>query len=93
MLELVFAYSAAAALIAGMLLLALRNQKQGWRRHRGAWFEARETVAVAAFEAKPQPPLQHLGDLVRLQQSLAHPGQTAPVEVPLEVPVKANLLP
>jgi hypothetical protein len=81
MLELSLAYLIAAVLIVGLALLAVRNRKQGWRKNRGAWWEAQSTAAVAAFQSrKTEGPLEHYNDLVRLQQSLTHDTEPAPVE-------------
>jgi hypothetical protein len=85
MIELSFAYLSAAGLIAGLVLLARRNQQQGWHKHRAQWLEVQSNAAVRAFVAKPLPPdetLQHLADLDRLRQSLVAHNQPAPAEVP-----------
>ena len=80
MLALSFASLVAALLIGGLFLLAVRNRQQGWRKQRRAWWQIEEITAVAET-ATPQVPLQHLGDLSRLQHSLADHVVTAPVEV------------
>ena len=81
MLELAFAYLIAAVLIVGLVLLAVRNRKQGWRKNRGAWWEAQSTAAIATVQIhKTEAPLEHFNDLVRLQQSLAQDSEPAPVE-------------
>ena len=81
MLELSFAYLISAALIAGLVFLAVRNRNQGWRKQRGVWQEVQATAAIAAFEAsKAAAPLEHFNDLVRLRQSLAHDTERVPVE-------------
>lgn len=72
MLELTCACLVAAAMIAGLFFLALRNQKQGWRRHRGEWWQLQSTPPVEA-----DVPIEHFSDLMRLQQSLALEQQTA----------------
>jgi heme/copper-type cytochrome/quinol oxidase subunit 1 len=77
MFVLPFAAAIAAAMIAGLFLLALRNQKQGWRRQRGAPWQVQRT-AVAALVSSPDPVLRHIADLTRLQQSLAEQSQTVP---------------
>jgi hypothetical protein len=80
MLELAFAYLTAGALITGLFFMARRNQKQGWRRDRGVWWDVQTAATVTAYEPRQAPPLQHLGDLVCLQQSLAHLDQAASME-------------
>jgi hypothetical protein len=73
-------YLIAAVMIAGLVLLAIRNRQQGWRKNRGAWWETQSTAAVAAFEARVDAPIvEHFNDLVRLQRSLAHDAETVPV--------------
>jgi hypothetical protein len=72
MLQLTCAYLVAAAMIAGLFFLALRNQKQGWRRHRGVWWQLQPTPPVVA-----EAPVEHFSDLMRLQQSLASEQQAA----------------
>jgi hypothetical protein len=79
MAQLSLAYLFAAGLIAGLVLLARGNEEHGWRSRHGAWFEVR-LAAARAFEARedppaPQAPLQHLGDLERLYQSLIAHGE------------------
>ncbi len=71
MLELTLAYLAAAALISGLIFMARRNQKQGWRKPREIWRQA-----PAPMEVRAEPGLAHLGDLGRLQQSLATESET-----------------
>jgi hypothetical protein len=80
MLELSFAYLISAALIAGLVFLAIGNRKQGWQKERGVWQEVQATAAIAAFETRAEAPLVHFNDLVRLQQSLAHDSEGVPVE-------------
>lgn len=85
MTELAFAYLFAAGLIGGLVLLASRNQRQGWRKQRPQWLAVQANAAAKAFEAKPHAPddtLQHLADLDRLRQSLVAHNQPAPAEVP-----------
>lgn len=81
MVELSLAYLFAAALIGGLVLLARRNQRQGWRKERRSWFEVRSATAVQAFgrtevESAPSGPLQHLADLARLQEALSAGSET-----------------
>jgi hypothetical protein len=78
MFVLPIAYAVAAASIAGLFLLALRNQKQGWRRQRGAPWQAREPAVVVASDSIVDLRLRHLADLIRLQQSLAELSQPVP---------------
>ena len=80
MIDLSFAYLAAAGLIAVLFLLAKQNQKQGWRKPRAVWWQTRATEAIGAFKARAESPaqdegLQHLGDLDRLRQSLVTHGE------------------
>lgn len=80
-MELSLAYLFAAALIGGLILLARRNQRQGWRKERRSWFEVQSATAVQAFgrreaESAPTGPLQHLADLARLQEALTSEGAT-----------------
>ncbi len=72
MLQLTCAYLVAAAMIAGLFFLALRNHKEGWRRHRGVWWQLQSTPPVEA-----KVPVEHFSDLMRLQQSLALEQQAA----------------
>ena len=92
MMQLSFAYLAATGLIAVLVMLARRNQKQGWRRRRGVWLEARAEAALRTVEPpSAEAPLQHLGDLGRLNDSLvAHGVPQAPALA--EKPLKANVL-
>jgi hypothetical protein len=78
MFVLPLACAVAAALIACLFLLALRNQKQGWRRQRAALWQAREPVVVVASDSIVDLRLRHLADLTRLQQSLAELSQPVP---------------
>ncbi len=80
-MELLLAYLFAAALIGGLVVLARRNQRQGWRKERRSWFEVQSAAAVQAFgrtevESAPGGPLQHLADLSRLQEALTADGAT-----------------
>ena len=73
-----------------LVVLARRNQKQGWRRRRGFWLEAQDEAALRTVESPAaEAPLQHLGDLGRLNDSLvAHgvPQASAPAaEKPLKI--------
>jgi hypothetical protein len=92
MMQLSFAYLAATGFIAVLVLLARRNQKQGWRRRRGVWLESKAEAALRTVEAPTaEGPLQHLGDLGRLNDSLvAHGVPQAPA--PVEKPLKSNVL-
>src|SRR5277367_2024927 len=76
MLELAFAYLITAALIVGLFFLALRNQKQGWRKNRGAWWELQTAGTGTEFEATPDLSLQQLGNHLRTEHVLA--GQHQP---------------
>lgn len=91
-MQLSLAYLVATGLIAGLVLLARRNQKQGWRRRRGVWLEVQAEAALRTVEApSTAQPLQHLGDLGRLNESLvAHGAPQAPA--PAEKPLKSNVL-
>ena len=92
------AYLAAGGLIATLLLLALRNRRQGWRRQRGVWLHVRAAAALrtvaAPSAAAPSPNLgdfSHMRDLGRLQESLvAHGAPVTPA--PGEKPLKPNVL-
>ena len=75
MTELLLAYLFAIGLIAAMVLLARRNREQGWRKHRGVLLDVQSAAAREAFAA---PPLAHLGDLERLNQSLVSHGEPQP---------------
>jgi hypothetical protein len=80
LMQLSLAYIFAAGLIAGLALLARRNQRQGWRKKRGMWRGVQLGVEEGALEARedaPQPyaPLEHLGDIDRLQQVLVALGE------------------
>jgi len=92
MMQLSFAYLCAAGLIAVLVLLALRNRKQGWRRRRGVWLEVEAEAALRAVESPSvAEPLHHVGDLGRLHESLvAHGAPQAPA--PAEKPVKSIVL-
>lgn len=91
--QLSLAYLSATGLIAALVLLALWNRKQGWRKRRGAWLEDQAEAALRAFELPPQDEeLSHFADLSRLHQSLvAHgaPQQPEPAEKPLKSSVLA----
>lgn len=71
MLELAFAYLIGTALIGGLFVLALRNRKQGWRKVRLVWGQLPPAAAVPSTAAPAEVPVEHLNDLVRLQQALA----------------------
>jgi hypothetical protein len=92
MIQLSLAYLFAAGLISGLVLMARRNRKQGWRRRRGVWLEDQAEAALRTIESPSgEPALQHLGDLGRLNESLvAHGVPQAPE--PVEKPLKANVL-
>jgi hypothetical protein len=92
MMQLSFAYLVATSFIAVLVVLARRNQKQGWRRRRGVWLEAHAEAALRTVESPAaEAPLQHLGDLGRLNDSLvAHGVPQAPA--PAEKPLKSNVL-
>ena len=80
MTQLFLAYLFAIGLIAGLVLLARRNREQGWVKHRGTLLDVQSAAARDAFAA---PPLAHLGDLERLNQSLVShrdPQPAAPAE-------------
>jgi hypothetical protein len=88
MIELLLAYSVAAALISVLVVMARRNRRQGWRKRRGQWVDVELSAATRAFEAKETP--SHMGDLGRLQQSLTAFGQSTSPE-PAK-PVKPSVL-
>lgn len=92
MMQLSLAYLCAAALIATLVLLARRNQRQGWRRRRGVWLEEQAETALRAFESpyKDQP-RSHLADLGRLHESLVAHGLPQAPE-PAEKPAKSSVL-
>ena len=81
--QLSVAYLFAIGLIGGLLLLARRNQEQGWQKRRGVFFDVESAAAREAFAARKHSPLEdvplgHLGDLERLHQSLvSHPVSQA----------------
>lgn len=91
-MQLGLAYLFAAALIAGLLLLARRNRKQGWRRRRAIWLKDRAEAALRTIESpSATAPLHHLGDLGRLHESLvAHAPANAPE--PADKPMKSSVL-
>ena len=66
MVQLTLAYLFAAVLMLILVLLARRNQRQGWRKQRGEFFKVSESPAL---------PAEHQGDLGRLQQSLSAYGE------------------
>jgi hypothetical protein len=80
MLELSAAYLVAAALIGGLLFLAIRNHKQGWRKQRHVWGQTRSTAAIQSLQPEVELTLEHFSDLARLQQSLAGETQVAQKE-------------
>jgi len=84
MLELSVAYLTAATLIGGLFFLARRNQKQGWRKQRGAWGEVPSIEAPAVVETRFQSPLEHFSDLKRLQHALAMEKQVVQEEQLME---------
>jgi hypothetical protein len=98
MMQLSFAYLAAAGLISVLVLLGRKNRQQGWRRLRGVWLTRQAEAALRSLEAPaaaaPSPDLGdlgHLGDLGRLQESLvAHGAPVTPA--PAEKPLKSNVL-
>ncbi len=65
MMQMTVAYLFAMIMIVGLFVLAKRNQKQGWKKHRHT------------FEASEQeiPPVEHFSDLMRLNRSLSAYGQ------------------
>jgi hypothetical protein len=87
MLELSLAYLFAAAIIAVLVVLAKRNQQQGWRKQRGQWMNV-ELTAAPALETWQDP--SHMGDLTRLHQSLTVDGQ--PTRPEPAKPVKDSVL-
>jgi hypothetical protein len=92
MMQLSLAYLFAAGLIAAVALLALRNRNQGWRRRRGAWLEDQAEAAMRSLESPwADAPLQHLGDLGRLNRSLTAYGLPQSPAV-AEKPLKSNVL-
>ena len=95
-MQLSIAYLAAAALISTLVLLARRNRREGWRRQRGVWLEARARAALGTIEA-PAAVVRHsdyqghLDDLGRLHQALSAHGVPQAPE-PVEKPLKSNVL-
>ena len=101
--DLSVAYIAAAGTVGLLVVLAKRNQKQGWRKQRISWDEAQILAAQRAFAAPLNPsaapairdvPLQHLGDLSRLQEALTGHGEPTSPAAPSRPSkeVKANVL-
>jgi hypothetical protein len=82
-MELFLAYTFALVLIVGLVLLARRNQQQGWRRERGVLGGMlldthRDTTLPYTAST------DHLGDIHRLREALiAHSSS-------LSEPVEAN---
>jgi hypothetical protein len=75
MTQLSLAYVFAIGVIGGLVLLARRNQQQGWQKRRGVFLDVQSAAARDAFAARKHSPfedvpLAHLGDLERLHQSL-----------------------
>lgn len=92
MTQLGLAYLFAAGLIAGLFLMARRNRKQGWKRRRAVWLEDRAAAALRTVESPSAgAPLQHLGDLGRLHESLVANGPANAPE-PAEKPLKSGVL-
>jgi hypothetical protein len=96
MMQLSFAYLAAAAVILTLVLLASRNRRQGWRRQRGVWLDAQARAALRTFEAPAavasnSDHLGHLDDLGRLHRALSAHGVPQAPE-PVEKPLKSNVL-
>lgn len=91
-MQLGLAYLFAAGLIAGLFLLARRNRKRGWKRRRAFWLEDRFAAALRTVESpSAAAPLQHLGDLGRLHESLvAHAPAKAPERA--DKPMKSSVL-
>jgi hypothetical protein len=79
-MELSVGYLVAAILTGGLLFLALRNQKQGWRKPCGDWAQVQSEVAITSVEYRVDSSLQHSNDLTRLQQSIARENQNAQKE-------------
>jgi hypothetical protein len=93
--ETSIAYMAAAVIISSLTYLAKRNQKQGWRKQRISWQEVQNIAAERAFASAPIPqaqPLEHYGDLSRLQGALIANGTPTRPEVSKAEPVKKNVL-
>ena len=86
MTPLSLGYVFVAGMIAALIALGKRNQKQGWRKRRGHWLEVQSTSAIKAFVARRESPvgaahlvsdasLAHMDDLRRLNQSLVAHGE------------------
>jgi hypothetical protein len=89
LMQLFLAYTFALVLIAGLVLLARRNQNQGWRKKRGVI----GGIQLETHTDTMQPytsQLEHLGDITRLRQALvAHSEPLS--EEPVEAITKEDL--
>jgi hypothetical protein len=102
--DLSLAYIVAAGTVGSLILLAKRNQKQGWRKQRISWNQPQILAAQRAFAtsvnrppARPLTPvmsdvsLQHLGDLSRLREALTANGEpTSPAASPIPSPTPSK---
>jgi hypothetical protein len=79
-MELSVGYLVAAILTGGLLFLALRNQKQGWRKPSGDLAQTQSEAAVTSVESGLDSSLQHSNDLTRLQRSVAAENHNAQKE-------------
>jgi len=92
--DLALAYLFAGAVIVLLLFFAKQNQKQGWKKRRGSWYESRATAAMQPFTASAEPAvsnavLHHIGDLSRLRSALAVHGEPTRPE-PAVAPASGN---
>jgi hypothetical protein len=76
MMELTLAYLAAAVLIGGLLYLAERNHKRGWRKQRDVWGQIEASSSHTSIEPRVELALEHFNDLARLRRSLASENES-----------------